>query len=85
MGGVPLAIRTAITLLTLCLAAGTASAQSPDAKRAFTEALGRFSAALDGRYGDDGARLAASLSAMDGRRSSTAPVGLRWSVREAFR
>lgn len=64
--GVPLAIRVVITVLVLCLATGNASAQAPDPKRAFTEALGRFSAALDGRYGDDGTRLAASLSAMEG-------------------
>ncbi|HEY6508430.1 MAG TPA: tetratricopeptide repeat protein, partial [Vicinamibacterales bacterium] len=60
-----LAIRTPIAVLTLCLAAQVASAQAPDPKRQFTEALGRFSAALDGRYGDDGARLTAGVAAME--------------------
>ena len=60
------AIRSAITVLTLCLATQMAWAQAPpDPKRSFTESLGRFSAALDGRYGDDGARLTAGLAAME--------------------
>ena len=54
---------TAIVLA--CLAAFPALAQPGDPKRAFTEALGRFSLALSGRFADDGSRITSSLDAMD--------------------
>src|SRR5262245_29887377 len=65
--------RTASTLLALFAGAtavalvGGATAligQSPEPKTAFLQAVGQFSLALDGAYGDEGARVQASLDAM---------------------
>ena len=47
------------------IVAGTAAAQSPDPKSNFVQALGRFSLALDGEYGDEGPRILASLDTLD--------------------
>ena len=54
---------TAVVLA--CLASLPALAQPGDPKRAFTDALGRFSVALSGRFADDGTRITTSLTAMD--------------------
>lgn len=56
--------RTASTLLTLLLGAAALAGQSPEPKTAFVQAVGQFSLALDGAYGDEGARVRASLDAM---------------------
>ena len=40
-------------------------AQGPGPKQLFTEALARFSLALDGAYGDEGPAAAESLSSME--------------------
>src|SRR5262245_36702287 len=40
------------------------SAQSPDPRAEFLNALGQFSLALDGTYGDEGRRLSSALDAM---------------------
>jgi len=56
--------RTASTLLTLIVSAATLTGQSPEPKAAFIQAVGQFSLALDGAYGDEGARVRSSLDAM---------------------
>jgi tetratricopeptide (TPR) repeat protein len=56
--------RTASTLLTLIVSAATLTGQSPEPKTAFVQAVGQFSLALDGTYGDEGARVRSSLDAM---------------------
>ena len=56
--------RTASTLLTLIVSAATLTGQSPEPKAAFVQAVGQFSLALDGAYGDEGSRLRSSLDAM---------------------
>ncbi len=56
--------RTASTLLTLIVGAATLTGQSPEPKAAFLEAVGQFSLALDGAYGDEGLRVRSSLDAM---------------------
>jgi tetratricopeptide (TPR) repeat protein len=44
---------------------GTAAGQSGDPKSNFVQALGQFSLALDGTYGDEGPAILASLDALD--------------------
>ena len=57
--------RTASALL-LALAAGTALlGQSPQPRNDFVQAVGQFSLALEGSFGDEGDRLRASLDAME--------------------
>jgi tetratricopeptide (TPR) repeat protein len=58
--------RLAPTLLTFLVGAGAAAlvAQSPEPKAAFVQAVGQFSLALDGAYGDEGAGVKAGLEAM---------------------
>ena len=56
--------RTASTLLTLVVGAATLTAQSPEPKATFLQAVGQFSLALDGAYGDEGLRVRSSLDAM---------------------
>jgi len=56
--------RTASTLLTLIVGAATLTGQSPAPKAAFLQAVGQFSLALDGAYGDEGLRVRSSLNAM---------------------
>ncbi len=56
--------RTASTLLALFAGATALIGQSPEPKTAFLQAVGQFSLALDGAYGDEGARVQASLEAM---------------------
>src|SRR5262245_17780331 len=56
--------RPAITLLTIAAATAALTAQSPEPKSAFVQAVGQFSLALDGMYGDEGARVRTSLDAM---------------------
>ena len=60
--------RTASTLLTLIVSAATLTGQSPEPKAAFIQAVGQFSLALDGAYGDEGARVRSSLDAISRRR-----------------
>jgi tetratricopeptide (TPR) repeat protein len=55
--------RVVPALLLVLLGSVTASAQVADPKAAFAEALGQFSLALDGAYGDEGPRI---LSGLDG-------------------
>ena len=55
--------RTA-SALALIVAAAAVVAQTPEPKTAFVQAVGVFSLALDGMYGDEGARVRASLDAM---------------------
>ena len=53
--------------VTLCVAMALATAPEfaqPDPKVEFTDALGRFSLALDGEYGDEGTRIKSRLDAM---------------------
>ena len=57
-------MRLLTALLLFVQVAASARAQIPDPKRAFTDALGRFSVALSGHYADDGTRLTSSLAAM---------------------
>lgn len=47
------------------LAAAPGHAQDADPKSTFTESLARFSLALDGAFGDEGAAAASSLAGMD--------------------
>jgi tetratricopeptide (TPR) repeat protein len=56
--------RIAIILVVL-LAAPLSFAQSQDPKQAFAAALGRVTAALEGRYGDDEVRVRQGLGALD--------------------
>jgi len=56
--------RTATTLLTVIVGASTLTGQSPEPKTTFIQAVGQFSLALDGAYGDEGARVRSSLDAM---------------------
>jgi len=64
-------------------------AQNLDPKALFTEALARFSLALDGAFGDDGPAAASSLAAMDRARQQwdsvirTYEAGLAADVRNA--
>jgi tetratricopeptide (TPR) repeat protein len=52
-------------LLLLLGTAALASGQVADPKAAFAEALGQFSLALDGAFGDEGPRILSSLDALD--------------------
>ena len=53
-------------LLSILLAVPVAAAaQVADPKGAFTEALGQFSLAIDGAYGDEGPRVLSTLDALD--------------------
>lgn len=52
------------TLLALVVGAATVAGQSPEPKAAFLQAVGQFSLALDGAFGDDGRRVRSSLEAM---------------------
>ena len=65
MGATEIQCARLSVVLLACLATSSASAQPSDPKRAFTEALGRFSVALAGRFADDGVRITSSLAAMD--------------------
>ena len=56
--------RTASTLPTLLVGAAALAGQSPEPKTTFVQAVGQFSLAVDGMYGDEGARVRASLYAM---------------------
>lgn len=56
--------RLASTLLALLVGAAVLFAQSPEPKAVFVQALGQFSLALDGAYGDEGTRVRSSLDAM---------------------
>jgi tetratricopeptide (TPR) repeat protein len=56
--------RTASTLLTLIVGAATLTGQSPAPKATFVQAVGQFSLALDGAYGDEGPGVRASLDTM---------------------
>ncbi len=73
----------------LLLAAAPSHAQNADPKSTFTAALARFSLALDGAFGDEGATVASSLMAMDGARQQwdsvirTYEAGLAAEVRSA--
>jgi tetratricopeptide (TPR) repeat protein len=57
---------TTIVVWALLALAGSArlSGQAPDPRAEFLNALGQFSLALDGTYGDEGARLSGGLDAM---------------------
>src|SRR5580765_7900675 len=57
-------LRLSGVALALSLVATSLHAQS-DPNSQFVEALGRFSLLLDGRYGDEGADILASLTALD--------------------
>src|SRR5688500_3323532 len=61
----PEVMRNLIAIALAGLATFSTFAQPTDPKRAFTEALGRFSVALSGRFADDGSRITSSLVAMD--------------------
>src|SRR6185369_10687758 len=73
----------------LLAAAAPGHAQNVEPKAAFTDALGRFSLALEGAFGDEGAAAAASLAAMDRARQQwdavirTYEAGLAAEVRSA--
>jgi tetratricopeptide (TPR) repeat protein len=56
--------RSNAILLAVVLAAALLDAQRPEPNTAFNQAVGQFSLALDGVYGDEGARARASLEAM---------------------
>ena len=56
--------RTATTLLTVIVGAATLTGQSPEPKTTFIQAVGQFSLALDGAYGDESGRVRSSLDAM---------------------
>ena len=56
--------RSTATLLAVLIAMAQPVAQGPEPDVAFTEAVGQFSLALDGAYGDEGARVRASLEAL---------------------
>src|SRR5262249_11683339 len=58
-----------LVLLLITLAGPKALAQGPEPKQAFVEALGSFSLALNGTYGDEGTRLRAMLDALDRART----------------
>src|SRR5688572_33049946 len=56
----------ALTYLLLCILAPVASVngQAADPRAEFLDALGQFSLALDGTFGDEGRALTASLDSM---------------------
>ncbi len=56
--------RTVLLSLALVSGATAVAAQSPEPKAAFVQAVGQFSLALDGAYGDEGTRVRSSLDAM---------------------
>lgn len=64
--GLALATRLiASVLLLVTLVERPASAQDQNPRRRFTEALGSVTAALEGRFGDDAARVSAGLTALE--------------------
>jgi len=56
--------RSATTLLALVAATAALRGQTPDPKSEFTSAVGQFSLALEGAFGDEGTRVRSSLDAM---------------------
>jgi tetratricopeptide (TPR) repeat protein len=52
-------------LLALVVAAPAALGQSPEPKNNFIQAVGQFSVALDGAFGDEGGRIRSSLDSME--------------------
>ena len=56
--------RTTLTLLPLLVGVASLAGQSPEPKAAFVQAVGQFSLALDGAYGDEAGRIRTSLDAM---------------------
>jgi tetratricopeptide (TPR) repeat protein len=58
-------MRLIASLLLLVMCVSSARGQSRDPKREFTDALGRVSGALEGRFGDDPSRVADGLAALD--------------------
>jgi tetratricopeptide (TPR) repeat protein len=59
-----MSLRPASTVLAVVIGAVWLDAQSPEPKTAFVQAVGQFSLALDGAFGDEGARMRSSLDAM---------------------
>jgi tetratricopeptide (TPR) repeat protein len=59
-----MSLRSASTVLAVVIGAVWLDAQSPEPKTVFVQAVGQLSLALDGAYGDEGARVRASLDAM---------------------
>lgn len=57
--------RTSVLLLALVAAGATLSGQSPQHKNDFLQAVGQFSLALEGSYGDEGGRVRSALDAME--------------------
>jgi tetratricopeptide (TPR) repeat protein len=57
--------RTASTLLAIVAGAAALSGQRPEPKTSFVEAVGQFSLALEGSFGDEGERIRSSLDAME--------------------
>jgi tetratricopeptide (TPR) repeat protein len=61
-----LQLHLSVYLATALVAMSTAlTGQAPEPKGVFVQALGQFSVAVDGAFGDEGARIRASLDAMD--------------------
>ena len=58
-------LRTSLCLVAALAIAAPAFGQAADPRAAFTDALGQFSLALGGTYGDEGSRIRSSLDAMD--------------------
>jgi tetratricopeptide (TPR) repeat protein len=58
-------MRWTALLLVMFIDAGPSLAQTPDPKPSFTAALGGVTAALEGRFGDDGSRVQENLAALE--------------------
>lgn len=71
---------TALVALLIALEGSTVLAQSPEPKQAFVEALGSFSLALNGTYGDEGARLRTTVDALDRARTQWDDVIRRYEA-----
>ena len=70
----------ALVALLIALEGSTALAQGPEPKQAFVEALGSFSLALNGTYGDEGARLRTTVDALDRARTQWDDVIRRYEA-----
>ena len=58
-------MRWTVLLLVVLVDASPSLAQTPDPKQVFTTALGGVTAALEGRFGDDAARVHENLAALE--------------------
>jgi tetratricopeptide (TPR) repeat protein len=74
------ALRHLVLVLVLAAVSATAAGQPADPKPEFLDALGRFSLAVQGSYGDEGARIGAALDSLDRARQAWDQVVARYET-----